>query len=140
VNRRRVVIAVLVVAVLAIGGAAAYVLVLRPPERSVEAFCSELGEARELDASLASLDAERISADLAALRRAAEVAPPEIAPDVGVVIGLAEALAAAPDAMAETLRQREADLPAVTAAGTAIEAYAEANCGLDLGVSGSRPA
>jgi hypothetical protein len=112
----------------------------RSPQPSVEAFCREMGAAQDLDESLAGFDPDLVDPDVTALRRAAGVAPPEIAAHVDAVLTLAAELeitlaSARTDqagALQATLRDRTAELAAVGEAGRAVEDYTRVNCGLEL--------
>jgi hypothetical protein len=112
----------------------------RPAERSVESFCREIAHAEALDESLATLDPETLAPDVAALRKAARVAPPEIESQVDTLISLTSVLqdtieTARTDqaaALEQTLRAHAADVAAVTAAGRQVETYTRDNCRIEL--------
>jgi hypothetical protein len=130
-----------VLAVVVITGVAAGVAVRLhdgSPERSATGFCAALAEARDLDEGLASLDPTRLDPQVAALARAAAVAPEDIAPSVATVRGLVddltETIEAAPRDRARAVEDvlRASDLAAAQAAGAAVEGYARDVCGLPL--------
>lgn len=112
----------------------------RSREPSIEGFCREIEGAAELDESLASFDPDALAPDVAALRRAARVAPDDIAPPVDTILRLTTELektieTARTDqaaALEATLRERADELAAVTDAGRAVEDYTRANCGIEL--------
>jgi hypothetical protein len=112
----------------------------RQPEPSVDAYCREIASAHGLDESLASFDAAALEPQVAALKRASEVAPLEIAPQVNTLVDLTTALQSTiatarteqAAALEQTLRDKAAELAAVTEAGKAVEAYTRANCGIEL--------
>jgi hypothetical protein len=112
----------------------------RDPERSVEAYCSALEEARDLDQSFATLDAERLGPEVDALRRATKVAPEEIAPDLETILvltmSLQETIATSPTdkgaALEEALRAHAEQLAAVDAAGQRVQVYSQTHCGIEL--------
>jgi len=130
---------VVAVAILAIVGAL-IAACERPPEPSVEAYCHEIVTAEGLDESLASFDPSRVATDVAALRRAARVAPPEIELQVDALVELTTALQATietartdqAEALEATLRDKSDQLARVTDAGRAVEDYTRANCGVEL--------
>jgi len=132
-------VVVVVVAALVVGG----VLVVRSrqEERSVEGLCAELSAAQDLDRSLLTLDPATLKPQVAALRRAARVAPSDVEPAVSTLARfVAEVADDAEDttgdpneALADALAARQDRVDAVTAAGTEVQAWAAANCGLHLG-------
>lgn len=132
----RTVLAVVVIAGAAAGGALR--LHDRSPGPSVTDFCAELAEARDLDEGLASLDPARLAPQVAALERAAAVAPRDIAPSVTTLLDLVEDLADtiedAPGDRAQAVEDvlRASDLAAAQAAGAAVEGYSRDVCGLPL--------
>jgi hypothetical protein len=127
-----------------VGGLAAVAAMIaaceRPAQPSVENYCREITAAEGLDESLANFDPDALVPQVAALRRASKVAPSDIAPQVNTVLSLTSTLQATIEtartdqaaAMEEALRQHADDLPAVTDAGRAVEAYTSANCGIAL--------
>jgi hypothetical protein len=112
----------------------------RAPEPSVEAYCREIAAAQGLDESLASLDPEQLAPDVSAVRRAARVAPPEVAPQVDTLVGLTATLQSTietartdqAEALEQTLREQADQLAGVTAAGKTVEDYTRTNCGIEL--------
>lgn len=128
------------VAVVAVAGAVVAVTAQRQPERSIEAFCSEIHDARDLDQVLASMDAGRLEPAVAALERATGVAPDEIGPDLDTVLALTTTLQHTIEtsptdkatALEQALRDHAGELAAVEAAGQRVQVYTDANCGIDL--------
>lgn len=114
------------------------------PEPSAAAFCERLGELADLDDRVAT-DPGALRDDVDQLADAAEVAPPEIADDVAVLVGALEQLAAAADAnpedpdagVDEALVALQGDIEALEAASAEVEAYAASMCALSLGTSGT---
>jgi hypothetical protein len=112
----------------------------RSPERSIQSFCRDIASAEGLDESLATLDPETLAPDVAALRKAARVAPPEVSPQVETLVSLTTVLqrtieTARTDqaaALEQTLREHAADVASVTLAGREVETYTRDNCGLEL--------
>jgi hypothetical protein len=137
------VVAVVVVVAVAIG----VVLFVRSRQvtRSAEALCEQLTAAQDLDQSLTTLDPATLDPQVTALRRAAQVAPADIAPSVDTLADFVGQLAGAVDdaggdptqALTAALEARQDRVDAVTAAGTAVQGWAAANCGLDLGRTGT---
>jgi hypothetical protein len=127
------------VAVLAVIGAV-IAACERSPEPSVEAYCREIASAQGLDESLASLDPDQLAPDVSALRRAARVAPAEVAAQVDTLLQLTSTLQSTievartdqAEALEQTLRAQADQLANVTAAGRAVEDYTRATCGLEL--------
>jgi hypothetical protein len=139
VRSRRLLTIVAVIAVLAVAGGGVWFWRNREPQPSVTAFCAEMTTAQDLDEALVVQDVERISEQAGALRAAAEVAPPEIEPDVSTIAGLTTTLETAISgstdpaaALDEALRNNEAALQAAAPAGQAVQAYVATNCGIDL--------
>lgn len=132
---------ILVVAVVVIAVAVGAVLFVRARqvERSTEALCTELTAADGLDESLTTLDPTTLEPQVAALEKASDVAPTEIAPAVRTLAdyvgGVATDIEGAPDpqaALTEALAARQDQVDAVTAAGTQVQQWAEVNCAIDL--------
>jgi DNA-binding Lrp family transcriptional regulator len=142
VSRRQVRLRIItgIVAAAAVAGAVVVVACERGTERSVEAFCTEIEQAKDLDQALATLDAEQLSPSVEALRRASRVAPVEIEPDVDAVLALTEVLATTiatartdkPEALEQALREHAGELASVEAAGQRVQDYTNANCGIRL--------
>lgn len=136
---RRALVAIAVAATTAVIGTTA-IAACSGPTRSVEALCTELEAAKDLDRNLATLDPSTYDPQLAALRKATQVAPDDIRSQVSTVSDLAAALAKAIEnasgdkraALEEALRAHQGDDPQVTAAGKDVQAWARANCGLEL--------
>jgi len=135
-------IAVLVVVVLA---AVLLVLEARRVDRSTEALCRQLTEAQDLDQSFTTLDPATLDPQLAALRRAKAVAPDEIRAQITTLADFVDDVATEvegadgdPDqALSTALAERQDEIDAVTAAGQAVQSWAQLNCGLLL--SGPAP-
>ena len=143
---RRGVLLALVVLVVAAGAVAAVLVVRsRQAERSAEELCARLTEAQDLEQSLTTLDPATLDPQVRALRRAAQVAPADIEGPVSTLSSFVGALAAEVDAapgdrdeaLTAALEARQDEVDEVTAAGEAVQAWAAANCGLDL--SGTAP-
>lgn len=139
---RRILIGGLVVAVVLAAGFGAWMWLNRPPERSVEAFCSEMTEAQGLDDALALADPDQIAAQSDALHEAAEVAPEEIRGDVEVLATLVqqfdEAVEDSSDpqqALDDALRANQAALTAAEPAGESVQRYVASTCQLELNPS-----
>jgi hypothetical protein len=138
--RRGVVVTLVVIVALVVVGGAFLIVRARQVDRSVEALCEELVEAQDLDQSLTTLDPTTLDPQVSALRRAARVAPSDIEPSIVVVadfVGeLADAVDSAEgdrdDALTLALEVRQDRVSGVTEAGTAVQTWAEANCGLTL--------
>lgn len=113
----------------------------RGPTRSTAALCSDLTAARGLDASFVTLDPATLTPQAKALSRAAQVAPADIEPQVrtlsGFVNGLVDELGPAQGdrqtALTKALASRQDQVPEVESAGSAIQSWASAHCGLALG-------
>jgi hypothetical protein len=132
------------VAALAVVGAVVVVASTRAPQPSLDAFCQEMANARELDQALATLDPDQLEPGIAALQRAAHVAPDEVAPDVETVLDLTATIQRAivttktgkPEAVERSLRDQAGALPRVEAAGRALQDYTAGSCGLQLTSTG----
>jgi hypothetical protein len=130
-------VAVLVVVVVA---AVVVVVQMRRVDRSTDALCARLTEAQDLDQSFTTLDPATLEPQLAALERAEEVAPAEIQVQVTtladfvdeIATQVAEATIDRDDALSSALGARQDQIDAVTAAGQAVQAWAQLNCGLTL--------
>lgn len=109
-------------------------------ERSVEAFCEQLGRTTGLDDALALLDLDAIETAAAELAKLASVAPEEIRQDVQqihqVVIELNNAVTAPSvepaDAARDVLRSRADQVAQIERAGKAVQRFAAAQCGVQL--------
>lgn len=139
---RRVLLGVLVIAVVSVAGFGVWLWINRPPERSVEAFCAQMTQAKTLDDALALSDPDQIAAQSEALSQAAEVAPDDIRGDVEVLAALVgdldAAVAASTDpsqALDDALRANQAALIASEPAGEAVQSYVASNCDLELNPS-----
>jgi len=136
---KRALVAIAVVAITAVIGMAV-IAACSGPTRSVEALCTQLEAAKDLDRNLATLDPSAYDPQLAALRKASQVAPDDIRSQVTTVSDLAAELAKAIEnasgdkraALEEALRARQSDASQVTSAGRDVQTWAKANCGLEL--------
>ena len=141
--RRGVAVVLAVVVAVAVG--AVLFVRSRQVERSTEALCAQLTTAQDLDQSFTTLDPATLDPQVTALRKAAEVAPSDIAPSVDTLADFVGELAGAvedaggdpTEALTAALEARQDRVDAVTAAGTAVQGWAAANCGLDLGRTGT---
>ena len=136
--RRGVVVVLVVVALVVVVGGAVLVVRARQVDRSVEALCEELTEAQDLDQSLTTLDPTTLEPQVRALQRAQQVAPSDIEPSVAVLARFVDELADEvdrsegdrSDALTAALEARQDRVDEVTVAGTTVQAWAQANCGL----------
>jgi hypothetical protein len=104
-------------------GAAIVMVVRRPGEpHTAKTFCPRIEAAKNLNAVLASGDADQIRAAVALLDRAAKVAPVAIEAQVDIMVryadGLAQAVRGASDpeaALAAAVRRQEDQIPKVEA-------------------------
>jgi biopolymer transport protein ExbB/TolQ len=130
-------VAVLVVVVVAI---VVVVVQVRRVDRTAEALCERLTEAQDLDQSFTTLDPATLEPQLAALQRAKEVAPADIQAQITTLADFVDEVAAQvgeaandrDDALSSALGARQDQIDAVTAAGQAVQAWAQINCGLSL--------
>lgn len=105
----------------------------------VDEFCARMAGAAALDDRLAT-DPANLANELDALRGAADVAPPEVADDVAVLVTalarLESAAAGAPadpqGALQEELRAMQPEVAQLEAAAQAVGAYTRDTCGLAL--------
>ncbi|HEY6530802.1 MAG TPA: hypothetical protein VIY72_00765 [Acidimicrobiales bacterium] len=138
--KRGVLVAAVVVLVVVVVAVVVVVVRVRTVERSAEALCERLTEAQDLDQSLTTLDPATLDPQLAALERAKEVAPEDIQAQItaladfvdGVANEVEGATGDPDDALSAALAERQDQIDAVTAAGQAVQAWAQANCGLSL--------
>ena len=114
------------------------------PERSAANYCSQVQTIRTLDADLATGDPVRIQARADDLRLLQQVAPAEIEPAIGVLLGITDDFArtagTATDQAAvadEVFRGRSGDIAAIEAAGDQVATYTATTCQIDLDGSGS---
>jgi predicted RNA-binding Zn ribbon-like protein len=136
-----------VVALCAVVAAVFVVSCERSPERSLEAYCAQMQGARELDQAMATLDADRLTPGVDALRRASRVAPEEIAPQIATVLELTATLQQTmqtartdkPEALEAALRENDDNLPAVEEAGRAVQDFTSRHCGIDLNTTEVAP-
>lgn len=111
------------------------------PARGAEAFCAELVALEDATGHLGSLDAAGMRADQAALSRAHDAAPDDIAPSVAVIRdvirSLADAVEASPPGETDADRERRAEkvwrdrrteLDRVAASARQVDAYARDAC------------
>lgn len=109
-------------------------------ERSVEAFCDQLGRTTGLDDALALLDRDAMEAAAAELSTLASVAPEEIREEVQqihqVVIELNNAVTdpsvEPADAARDVLRSRADQVAQIERAGKAVQRFAAVQCGVQL--------
>jgi hypothetical protein len=140
-RRRRVLLLAGATAVVA-GLVVVVVLVARARqvERSVPALCEQLALAQDLDQSLTTLDPSTLGPQVAALRRAARVAPTEIRDAVATVADYVAEIADEVDSttddrrqvLADALAARQEAVDVVAAAGADVDRWAQQNCGLTL--------
>jgi len=112
----------------------------RQVERSVPALCEQLALAQDLDQSLTTLDPSTLGPQVAALRRAARVAPTEIRDAVATVADYVAEIADEVDSttddrrqvLADALAARQEAVDVVAAAGADVDRWAQQNCGLTL--------
>jgi hypothetical protein len=117
----------------------------RQVERSVEALCTQLGAAQDLDQALTTLDPATVEPQVQALTRAKAVAPDDIKASVATladfVAGVTDTVSTATGdpqtALADALEARRTEVDAATAAGSAVQQWATVNCGLSLAGTGS---
>jgi hypothetical protein len=136
-------VAVLAIVALVVGG----VLVVRSRqvERSVAGLCTQLTAAQDLDQALTTLDPATLEPQVQALTKAKAVAPDDIKASVATladfVSGVTDTVTTAEgdreQALAQALEARQTDVDAATAAGTAVQQWAAANCGLALAGTGT---
>ena len=138
--RRGVLIAAIAVLVVVVVATGFTVVQVRKVDRTAEALCDRLTEAQDLDQSLATLDPATLDPRVAALARAKAVAPADISAQVATLADFVDDVANQVDdttsdrdaALSEALANRQDQIDAVTAAGQAVQAWAQANCGLSL--------
>ena len=115
----------------------------RNPDRSNEAFCGRISSVAELSDILAAGDGTQIQSAVQRLNNASRVAPAAIAPSVQVLVdyadGVATSVATAGNergsvdaALAEAVRERNGDVPAVVAAGQDVQRFTQTACNIDL--------
>jgi hypothetical protein len=133
------------VAALGVSGAAAAGCANR--QRSAEAFCAKLAAVQDLDDVLAGGSAPRAIELAADLRELRHVAPEELDPHVArlsaVTDELVSSLGTAPDpdsAASEVFTRRQAELPAITESGRAVESFATQHCQISLNPAATAPA
>jgi hypothetical protein len=119
------------------------------PDRSVDAYCHQVGGATGLDDALANLDGRAAQTAFDQLEALDRVAPSEIEPQLRTVVEASRPLvqvlqAGAPDqeqAMRQVLQARQGDAARVDAAAKAVTTYTTTTCHvpLDPTVSESTP-
>jgi hypothetical protein len=129
---------VVIVVVVVVGG----VLIVRSRQvaRSVDALCTQMVAAQDLDQAFTTLDPATLDPQVKALEKARQVAPADIEPSVATLAGFVGEVADTVDAatgdrqqaLTDALASRQGDIDGVTAAGTAVQQWAQANCGLTL--------
>jgi hypothetical protein len=110
------------------------------PDRSVAAFCAQVGSVASLDDALGNLDANGAQEAFTVLTQLEQVAPNDIDSQVRTVIEavrpLVETLQTASSDQEQALRQvlmaRQGDASRVDGAAHDIETYTSANCHRDL--------
>jgi hypothetical protein len=127
------------VGALAFAGAAATAAGACAPQRSVERFCEQLKVVQDLDLVLAGGAATSVAERAGQLEELRLAAPEAIEPQVGRLVAvtddLARTMGTAPDpdtAASDVFSRRRAELPEITAAGRAVEAYAAEHCQVQL--------
>lgn len=138
-RRTRSAVAVTALATVVLAGACS-----DEPERSVAAYCSQVQAIATLDADLATGDPVRIQARADDLRALRQVAPGEIEPAVGVLLGITDDFARTAgtatdraDVADEVFRGRSDEIASIEAAGEDVATYTAANCRIALDGSGS---
>ncbi len=127
----------LATAVTATVAAGAYTFVQQQAPTS-DAVCEQFAVVRDVDQTLATLDPLSISGASTQLQVLHDEAPDAIRDDIGVLLAftqdVVDAVEAAPGHEEQAVEDvaRRADLDAVAAAGTAVQAFARDTCGLDL--------
>jgi hypothetical protein len=137
--RRGVAIALAVVVVVAVAVGAAVVVRSRRVERSVPGLCTQLSAAQNLDQAFTTLDPATLEPQVKALGKAKAVAPDDIKASIAT-LDFVENVTHTVDtadgdrrqALADALEARQGDIDEVTAAGTAVQQWAQVNCGLSL--------
>jgi biopolymer transport protein ExbB/TolQ len=138
--KRGVLIGAMAVAVLAIVATVVVVVQVRHVERSTDALCDRLRDAQDLDQSFTTLDPATLDPQLAALARAKAVAPDDIQAQVATLADFVDEVATQVEestddrdqALAAALSDRQDQVDSITAAGQAVQAWAQTNCGLSL--------
>jgi len=113
------------------------------PERSVDAYCRQVGAASSLDDALGNLDGPASQAAFTQLEALDDVAPDQIEPQLRTVVEASRPLVevlqtSSPDqeqAMRQVLQARQGDVARVDAAAKAVEAYTSSTCHHDLATS-----
>jgi hypothetical protein len=137
--RRGVAIALAVVVVVAVAVGAAVFVRSRRVERSVPGLCTQLSAAQNLDQAFTTLDPATLEPQVKALGKAKAVAPDDIKASIAT-LDFVENVTHTVDtadgdrrqALADALEARQGDIDEVTAAGTAVQQWAQVNCGLSL--------
>lgn len=121
------------------GVASVALLLSYQARRSPEAFCARLGTVADLDDVLVGGSPARAAERVVQLQELRSVAPEEVEPQVArlaaVTDDLARTLATTPDpgdAASEVFLRRQAELPEIEAAGTAVEHFASDHCQIVL--------
>lgn len=132
-----------IVAVALLATLAVLVLSSRETKPSVEAYCSRMGDTRDLGDVLATGDAAQIQAAVGQLEAAGKVAPAEIETAMDLYVGYARQLSDAVQSSGKDEASIVAALKAaaiaqneqadqVAAAVAQVEAYVTATCGFSL--------
>jgi hypothetical protein len=124
---------VLLVAVVALAACS------KNPDRSVDAFCAQIRQVKDLSSLFELGDVTRINRDLDGLRLLQQVSPPDIEPQVAVLVNISSELsrtiatAKDPDlAQKEVAQNHLNDLGSIAAAGTAVQNYTNDKCHIVL--------
>ena len=139
-RRRSLLIVAIGLVLLGLSVAGAWVILDRPPTRSAEGLCEQLGQVDSLSQSIVTLDPTTLGPQVAQLQRASKVAPSEIQAQLSVlatfVAEIADTVRASPTdkkaALTAALADRQDRIDSVTVAGQAVEAWSMANCGSPL--------
>jgi hypothetical protein len=118
--------------------------------RSSAAFCRRIADVSALSDALASGDGSQIRSATDRLRRAEQVAPTEIAPQMQTLVAYADGLdrtiatasgdpGAVDAALADAVRAQQGQNADVETAGNVVKYYTKATCDLNL-VNGTTPA
>ena len=141
-TRRRILLGLAVLMVLAVAGAGAWLWFTeeRAPARSPALLCDRLSEASGLDDAIVTGDPTRLGPLVSALERATQGAPPEIAAQLDVlttfVVEVTDEVRAEPTdkrrALVDALAARQDRIDAVSSAGAAVEEWTRVNCATSL--------
>lgn len=107
---------------------------------SVEEFCRQIGSLSSFSQALAELDQSGVRNAIAALEQLDRVAPPDIEPQVLIILDTSRPMATAlreaqtdeSAALDKVWRPKQAEVARIRAAGTAVRDYTLTNCRIDL--------